>query len=130
MYNLCIQNPVSHSSKLAVNWKHDNYITIYWQDVIVIFFDIVLLCWSSLVTGLVTKFHANIITGSGVMTVFFYNRLTRNPDIKMPSSEFCPISEDWGELGRRDTKFGTNVCNEMLLNAAKCKFISFIFLSY
>ena len=60
------------------------------------------------------------------MTVFFYNGLTRNPEIEMPPFEFCPISEDWGELGR-DTKFGTNVSNEMLLNTAKCQVYSFYF---
>ena len=28
-----------------------------------------------------SKFHVNMITGSGVMTIFFYKRLTRNPEI-------------------------------------------------
>ena len=32
-------------------------------------------------------------------------------------SEICSKSGDWCEL--QDTKFGTNVSNEMLLNAAK-----------
>ena len=27
------------------------------------------------------KFHVNIMTGSGVMTIFFYEGLTRNPAI-------------------------------------------------
>ena len=43
-----------------------------------------------------SKFHVSIITGSGIMTIFFYKGLTRNPEI--PPSEFCPISGDWGEL--------------------------------
>ena len=40
------------------------------------------------------KFHVNIITGSGVVTVFFYER-SRNQKYFY---EFCPISGDWGEL--------------------------------
>ena len=29
-----------------------------------------------------SKFHVSIITGSGIMTVFFYKGLTRNPEIR------------------------------------------------
>ena len=29
-----------------------------------------------------SKFHVNIITGSGVMPIFFYKGLTRNPEIR------------------------------------------------
>ena len=42
-------------------------------------FEGVLLLLSSLVTGL--KFHVNVITGSGDMTIFFFKGLTRNPEI-------------------------------------------------
>ena len=35
---------------------------------------------STLVTG--PSFIVNIITGSGVMTIFFYKGLTRNPEIE------------------------------------------------
>ena len=52
----------------------------------------------------------------GVMKIFFYKGLARNSKIGIPPSEFCPISGDWGEL---DIKSGMNVCNKMLLNAAK-----------
>ena len=45
-----------------------------------------------------SKFRVNIITGSGIMTIFFYEGLTRNPEIRKTTSEFCPISRDWGEL--------------------------------
>ena len=64
-----------------------------------------------------SKIHVNIITGSGVMTIFFYKRLTRNLEIRN-----IPI---WGlhnirRLGQvKDTKFGTNVSNKYLLDAAK-----------
>ena len=46
-----------------------------------------------------SKFHVNIIAGSGVMTNSFYKGLTRNPEIGNIPSEFCPISGGWGELG-------------------------------
>ena len=47
-----------------------------------------------------SKFHVNIITGSGIRTIFVYKGLIRNPDIinTVPSSEFCPISGDWDKL--------------------------------
>ena len=45
------------------------------------------------------KFHVNIMTCSGVMTIFVYKGLTRNLKSKIPPSEFCPISENLGELG-------------------------------
>ena len=45
-----------------------------------------------------SKFHVNIITGSGVMTAFVYKGLTRNPEMEIPLSEFFPISGDLGEL--------------------------------
>ena len=74
--------------------KNDNDVTILQHDVIV----------NNIWRGFVSlvkfshwsKFHVNIITGSGIMTIFFYKGLTRNPEI--PPSEFCPISGDWGEL--------------------------------
>ena len=64
-----------------------------------------------------SKFPVNIITGSGVMTIFFYKQLTRNSEIgSIPAWVLANI---WrlGEV--KDTKFGMNVFNEMLLNAAK-----------
>ena len=87
--------------KLAKNWKNNNDITIFRNYVIVKFF------WRRFVS-LVTfsywsKFHVNTITGSGVMTISFYEGLTRNTEIGNNPSEFCPTSGDWGE------KFGTNV---------------------
>ena len=46
-----------------------------------------------------SKFHLNIITGSGVMAIYFYKRLTRNMENRNSLSEFYPISGDKGELG-------------------------------
>ena len=101
--------------KLAINWKNDNDITICRYDVIVKFF---WCCFVSLVKfSYWSKFHVNIITGSGVMTIFFYKGLIRNPEIG--NTPVWVLPNIW-ILGRvRDTKFGSNVSNEMLLNAAK-----------
>ena len=46
-----------------------------------------------------SKFHVNIMTGSGVMTIFVYKELIRNPEIGIPLSNFCSISVNCGELG-------------------------------
>ena len=59
--------------------ENDNDITIYWHDVIVNF----LCCFVSLVNfSYWSKFHVIIITGSGVMAIYFYKGLTRNLEIR------------------------------------------------
>ena len=45
-----------------------------------------------------SKFHVNILTGSGIMTVFFVRDWPEIRKSEIPPSEFCPISGDWGEL--------------------------------
>ena len=54
-------------SKLAANWKHSNDVTIFRNDVIVKFFDLVLVSLAEFSYWF--KFHVNIMTGSGVMTI-------------------------------------------------------------
>ena len=82
--------------KLAINYKNYNDVTICWHDVMAKFF---WRCFVSLVKfSYWSKFHINIVTCSGVMTIFFYKELTRNPESEITPSEFCAISEDWGEL--------------------------------
>ena len=54
---------------------------------------------------------------AGVMTTFSYKGLTRNPDIG--NSPFRVLPTIWRQGRVRDTKFGTNVSNNMLLNAPK-----------
>ena len=109
------------SSKLAKNLKNDNNVAIFRHDVNVNFF------WHCFVSnvnfGYWSKFHVNIITGSGIMTTFFYKGLIRNPEIRnTPVWVFPNIWRlGWG----MDTQFGTNVCNKMLLNAAKFQGYSF-----
>ena len=70
-----------------------------------------------------SKFHVSIITGSGVMTILFYKRFTRNLEIR--NTPVWVLFNIW-RLGQvRDTKFGINISNEMLLNAANCWGYSF-----
>ena len=94
----------------------------FWHDVMVQFF------WRYFVSlirfNYWSKFHVNIITGSGVMTIFLcYKGLTRNLEI---GNTFVWVLPKFWRLGRvRDTKFDTNVSNEMLLNGAKCQGYSF-----
>ena len=108
-------------SKLAKNPKNDNDVTISQHDVFVKFF------WPGFVSlvkfSYWSKFHVNIITGSGIMTIFFCKRLTRNPEIGNTSVWVLP--NIW-RLGRvMVTKFGTNASNRILLNAAKFQGCSF-----
>ena len=70
-----------------------------------------------------SKFHANIITGSGVMTIYFYKGFTRYP--KIGNTNVCVLPNIWRLRRVRDTSFGTDVSNKMLLNAAKCQSYSF-----
>ena len=96
-------------------------VTIFRHDVIVKFFGC---CFLSLVNlCYCSKFHVNIITGSRIMTIFFYKRLTRNPEIG--NTPIWVLSNIW-RLGQvMDTKLGMNVSNRMLLKAAKCQGYSF-----
>ena len=63
--------------------------------------------------------HVNKITGSGVTAIFFYKGLTRNLGIENTTA--WVFSNIWRLERVRDTKFGTNVSNKMLLNAVKCQ---------
>ena len=105
-------------SKLAKNPKNDNDVTVFRHDLNV------KSCFVSLVKfSYWSKFHVNIITGSGIMTIFFYKGLIRNPEIG--NTPVWVLSNIW-RLGRvRGTKFGANVSNRMLLNATKFQGYSF-----
>ena len=83
-------------SKLAINRKNGNDIKICWHDVIVKFFLTLFVCL--LKFSYWYKFHLNIITGSGVMTISFVRDWPEIRKLKTPPSEFCPISGDWGML--------------------------------
>ena len=95
--------PYLEKEQCATICRHDFILNIFWR------------CFVSRVKfSYWSKFHVNIITGYGVITIFFYKRLTRNPEIGntpiwvLPN--FTPI---------------TNVSNKMILNAAKCQGYSF-----
>ena len=83
------------------------------------FFDVVSLVkfsyWS--------KIHVNIITSSGLMTVFFYKWFTRNPDIGNTPVWVLPNISRLGQA--MDTKLGTNVSNRMLLSYTKFRGYTF-----
>ena len=103
-------------SKLAINWKNDNDITIYWNGIIVKYFWRCFFLLSSLVTG------PSFMSISSLVLVLWQFSFIRDwseiwkPEIPLP--EFCPIS---GDRRSRDTKFGNNFSNKTLLNAAKCQ---------
>ena len=90
-------NRLLDCSKLAVNGKNNNDVAIYQHDVMVKFFWRYFVClvnfsyWS--------KFHVNIITGSGVRVIFLWPEIRK---LEITLSEFCPISGDWGKLGIRN----------------------------
>ena len=108
-------------SKLAKNLKNDNDFKIFRHDVNVkIFWG----CFISLVKfSYWYKFHVNIVSGSGIMTIFFYKELTGNPEIGNSSVWILPNILRLGQV--IDTKFGTNVCNWLLLNPTKFNGYSF-----
>ena len=84
------------------------------------FFDVVLfLLWSSYWS----KCNINIITGSGIMPIFFYKGLTRNPEIG--NTLVWVLSNIWRLKKVMGTTFDKNVSNRMLLNAAKFQGYSF-----
>ena len=115
----CIRNSASvlrPASKLVINRKNDNDIIVCQHDLIVnFFFDVFWRCCIFLV-----EFHS----GPSVIPNHYWFWSYHN--FGNVSSEFCSISWDLGRV--RDTRFGTNVSNEMLLNTAKCQGYSFYLL--
>ena len=85
-------------SKLAKNYQNENDVTIFQHDVghdnffEVYFVSLVKFSYWS-------KFHAIIITGSGVLTILFYKGLTKNAEIKNIPLWVLLISRDWDKLG-------------------------------
>ena len=67
-----------------------------------------------------SKFHVNIITGYGVMTIYFYKGLTRNPEVG--NTPFLVLPNIWKLGWVRDTKVDMDVSNAILLNATKCHY--------
>ena len=108
-------------SKLAKNPKNDNDVTIFRHDVNVKFF---WRCFVSLVKfSYWSKFHVNIITSTGIVTILFYKGLARNPEIR--NTPVWALPNIWRLGGVVDTKFRKNVSNRILLKAAKLQGYSF-----
>ena len=100
-------------SKLAINRKNDNDVTTS-RKFIKLFSPysislVKLSCWP--------KFHVNIMTG--VTKFFSYKGLTRNLEIVNTPLWVLSSILRLGQV--RDTEFGPNVSNKMLLNASKCQ---------
>ena len=115
-YRLCVLNPASRLLVIGCKlgkwpWRFNFPIwrqsQIFWR------------CFVSLAKFRYwSKFHVNVITGSGVMTISFYKELTRNPEIG--NTLFWVRINIW-ILGRaRNTKFDKNIstkCYWMLPNS-------------
>ena len=84
-------------------------------------------CFVSLVNfSYWSKFHVNIITGSGIMTIFFYKGWPEIRKSEIPLSDFCPISGDWGELWIRNLAWLSLIeCYWMLRNSKVTAFTVF-----
>ena len=91
---------------------HDVIVKFFWRCFI---FLVKFSYWS--------KFFVNIITDSGVTTICFYKGLTRNPEIRNTPVWVFPNILILGRV--RNTKFGTNVSNKMLLIDAEWQVITF-----
>ena len=64
------------------------------------------------------------MTGSGVMIIFIYNKLTKDLEIGNTPSEFCPTSGDWRKLGIPNlTQLSLIKCYWMLQDAKITAFI-------
>ena len=92
-------------SKLVINWKNSNDVPIFRHDVIIKFF------WRSVVSLVMfsywSKFHVNIITGSGVVAISFYKGMIRNPEIG--NTPVWVLPNIWRLVQVRDTRFGTEL---------------------
>ena len=78
-----------------LTWRHRQF---FWR------------CFVSLVRfSYWSKFYVNIITGSGVGTIFFYKWLTRNPETE--NTPFWVLPNIWRLDWVRNAKFGTNAWN-------------------
>ena len=122
-HNLCAWNPtfgfleIGHKLEKR-QWPHNflkwSHCKVFWRCFV---FLMKFSYWS--------KFHVNIITGSGVMTIFFYKGLTRNPEVGNAPIWVLP---DISRLGHvKDIKLSMTVSNKTLLKDAKWQGYSFYF---
>ena len=96
MQTLCTESGV----RIAPNWpkirKNDNDVIIFWHDVNVNFFDVVLFLMSRLVND-----PSFMSISSLVLELWQFSFIRDWPEIQkseIPTSEFFPVSGDWGKL--------------------------------
>ena len=87
------------------NFLHGLIVKFLWRSVFIVKFNY----W--------IKFYVNIITGSGVMTISFYKRLIKNPEIG--NTPVWVLTNIWRLGWFKNTKCDMKVCKKMLLNASK-----------
>ena len=61
------------------------------------FFDVFFVSLVKLTTGPNFMSITLLLTGSGVITISFYEGLASNPEIGNTLSEFCTIASDWSK---------------------------------
>ena len=112
---LCFGIQLLDYSKLAVNSKNDNGLTISWYDIIVKFFDVVFFSYQvQLLVQVSCQCHH---------WFWSYEVLTGIPEIR--NTPVWVLVNIWRLRRVRDIKFGTHVSNKMLLYAGKCQGYSF-----
>ena len=94
--NLSFRIQLPDCSKLAKNWKNHNGVAIYRLGVIFNFLDAVLFLLWRLVDGLNSNSIPSLLLD--LWQFSFIRDWPENRKSEIPSSEFCPISGDWGEL--------------------------------
>ena len=72
-----------------------------------------------------SKFHVNIVAGSWVMTIFFCKGFTGN--LEIGNTPVWVLPSIWRLDRVSDTRFGMNVFDKVLQNAAKCQGYSFYY---
>ena len=79
-YRLCVRNPASELLQIR-----KTTMTSQFANMKICLYDIVNYLWRCFVSfvnfSYWYKFHRNIVIGFGVMTIYFYKGLTRNPNI-------------------------------------------------
>ena len=104
-------------SKLAVNWKIDNDVTIFQHDMIFKLF------WCCFVSPLV-----KLVTGLSFMSLsslvlelwqfIFIRDWLEIRKLEIPPSKFCPIPGDWGKLAITNLAQSSPIkCYQVLQNA-------------
>ena len=118
---------VPDCSKLAVNWKNGNDVTIIGNDVMVK--TLLKLFWFSHQIWLLVQVscqYRHWLWSCGNFLLYFLF-LTRNPEIGKPRSEFCGISGDWGQLGMPNLARTSLIkCYWILKNISVSAFLPFV----